>query len=119
RNVVIFVLVLFWVSMVPLRIFFYVGVGRNPNNPSLLGLNVGGGVQVKLRLRRPNREWDFIPYNQVLDTMLHELCHNAHGPHNASFYQLWDELRKFDGIFSHVHVLYLLAIHFSVNDVGM
>ncbi|KAL9262897.1 DNA-dependent metalloprotease WSS1-like protein [Drosera capensis] len=65
-----------------------------PNNPSLLGLNVGGGVQVKLRLRRPNREWDFIPYNQVLDTMLHELCHNAHGPHNASFYQLWDELRK-------------------------
>ncbi|GAB2279824.1 hypothetical protein Dimus_014463 [Dionaea muscipula] len=65
-----------------------------PNNPSLLGLNVGGGVHVKLRLRRPNREWDFIPFNQVLDTMLHELCHNAHGPHNASFYQLWDELRK-------------------------
>ncbi|KAH1114664.1 hypothetical protein J1N35_008042 [Gossypium stocksii] len=26
--------------------------------------------------------------------MLHELCHNAHGPHNASFYKLWDELRK-------------------------
>ncbi|XP_043690675.1 uncharacterized protein LOC122641486 isoform X2 [Telopea speciosissima] len=26
--------------------------------------------------------------------MLHELCHNAHGPHNANFYKLWDELRK-------------------------
>ncbi|KAL9230003.1 hypothetical protein vseg_005406 [Gypsophila vaccaria] len=26
--------------------------------------------------------------------MLHELCHNAHGPHNASFYKLWDQLRK-------------------------
>ncbi|KAF6145058.1 hypothetical protein GIB67_013409 [Kingdonia uniflora] len=65
-----------------------------PNNPSLLGLNVGGGVQVKLRLRKPNRDWDFYPYDQVLDTMLHELCHNAHSPHNASFYKLWDEIRK-------------------------
>ncbi|PPS11338.1 hypothetical protein GOBAR_AA09304 [Gossypium barbadense] len=26
--------------------------------------------------------------------MLHELCHNTHGPHNASFCKLWDELRK-------------------------
>ncbi|KAF5461178.1 hypothetical protein F2P56_020996 [Juglans regia] len=65
-----------------------------PNNPSILGLNVGGGVHVKLRLRRPNRDWDFFPFDQVLDTMLHELCHNVHGPHNASFYNLWDELRK-------------------------
>ncbi|KAK1276014.1 hypothetical protein QJS04_geneDACA003974 [Acorus gramineus] len=66
----------------------------SPSNPALLGLNVGGGIEVKLRLRRPNREWDFFPYEQVLDTMLHELCHNVHGPHNASFYKLWDELRK-------------------------
>ncbi|KAL5707086.1 hypothetical protein ACHQM5_025177 [Ranunculus cassubicifolius] len=65
-----------------------------PNNPALLGLNVGGGVHVKLRLRKANRDQDFIPYNQVLDTMLHELCHNAHGPHNASFYKLWDDIRK-------------------------
>ncbi|MBA0752136.1 hypothetical protein Gogos_001003 [Gossypium gossypioides] len=66
----------------------------SPNNPALLGLNVGAGIHVKLRLRRPNRDWDFYPFDQVLDTMLHELCHNAHGPHNASFYKLWDELRK-------------------------
>lgn len=66
----------------------------NPTNPALLGLNVGAGIHVKLRLRRPNRESDFYPFDQVLDTMLHELCHNAHGPHNASFYKLWDELRK-------------------------
>ncbi|GAB4845994.1 hypothetical protein Ancab_024998 [Ancistrocladus abbreviatus] len=65
-----------------------------PKNQRLLGLNVGGGIHVKLRLRRPNKDWDFFPFDQVLDTMLHELCHNAHGPHNASFYQLWDELRK-------------------------
>ena len=49
---------------------------------------------MKLRLRRPNRDSDFYPFDEVLDTMLHELCHNAVSPHNASFYKLWDELRK-------------------------
>ncbi|CDY42398.1 BnaA08g00160D [Brassica napus] len=65
-----------------------------PTNPRLLGVNVNRGVHVKLRLRRVNHDGDFLSYHQVLDTMLHELCHNAHGPHNASFYKLWDELRK-------------------------
>lgn len=65
-----------------------------PANPSLLGINIGGGAEVKLRLRRPNREWEFFPYEQILDTMLHELCHNEYGPHNADFYKLWDEIRK-------------------------
>ncbi|KAI3427631.1 uncharacterized protein J3R85_009314 [Psidium guajava] len=65
-----------------------------PTNARLLGLNVGRGVHVKLRLRRPNRDDNFYPYDQVLDTMLHELCHNVHGPHDAMFYKLWDELRK-------------------------
>ncbi|CAN6214737.1 unnamed protein product [Urochloa humidicola] len=66
----------------------------SPRNPRLLGLNVGAGVEVKLRLRRDGRDHDFIPYEEVLDTMLHELCHNARGPHDAQFYKLWDELRK-------------------------
>ncbi|CAI9114559.1 OLC1v1015307C1 [Oldenlandia corymbosa var. corymbosa] len=66
----------------------------SPANPSLLGLNVGGGAEIKLRLRQPNNELDFFPYNQILDTMLHELCHNEVGPHNADFYRLWDEIRK-------------------------
>ncbi|KAG0466757.1 hypothetical protein HPP92_018337 [Vanilla planifolia] len=65
-----------------------------PVNPSLMGLNVGAGVEVKLRLRRPNRDWNFFPFEQLLDTMLHELCHIEHGPHNSQFYKLWDELRK-------------------------
>ncbi|KAK6796096.1 hypothetical protein RDI58_009551 [Solanum bulbocastanum] len=39
-----------------------------PANPSLLGLNIGGGAEVKIRLRRPNNEWDFYPYAQILDT---------------------------------------------------
>lgn len=65
------------------------------------------GVHVKLRLRRPNRDLDFYPFDQVLDTMLHELCHNVHGPHDAKFYKLWDELRK-------VFLSSLLFISFSV-----
>ncbi|XP_031405041.1 DNA-dependent metalloprotease WSS1 isoform X2 [Punica granatum] len=65
-----------------------------PKNGRLLGLNVNHGVNVKLRLRRPNREYEFYPYEQVLDTMLHELCHIIRGPHDATFYKLWDELRK-------------------------
>ncbi|KAK9281268.1 hypothetical protein L1049_004164 [Liquidambar formosana] len=65
-----------------------------PSNPSLLGLNIGGGAEIKLRLRRPNKEWDFFPYNQILNTMLHELCHNEYGPHNSDFYNLLDEIRK-------------------------
>lgn len=66
----------------------------SPGNPSLLGLNIGGGSEVKLRLRRPNNELDFFPFNQILDTMLHELCHNEYGPHNTQFYNLLDEIRK-------------------------
>lgn len=29
----------------------------------------------------------------VIDTMLHELCHNVHGPHNDAFHALWEKLR--------------------------
>ncbi|KAM7252134.1 hypothetical protein ACFE04_024017 [Oxalis oulophora] len=64
-----------------------------PKRRGLLGLNVGAGINVKLTLRRPNNDSVFFPYHELLDTMLHELCHNAHGPHNAQFYKLWDELR--------------------------
>lgn len=66
----------------------------SPGNPSLMGLNIGGGSEVKLRLRRSNNELDFFPYTQILDTMLHELCHNEYGPHNTQFYNLLDEIRK-------------------------
>ncbi|KAF2305600.1 hypothetical protein GH714_006961 [Hevea brasiliensis] len=44
--------------------------GGSPNNPALLGLNVGGGAHVKLRLRRPNRDWDFIPFDQECEELL-------------------------------------------------
>lgn len=67
-------------------------------------MNVGRGINVKLRLRRPDRDEDFLPYNEILDTMLHELCHNAHSPHNASFYKLWDDLRKVNCLLVVLHL---------------
>lgn len=75
-----------------------------------MGVNIAGGQEIKLRIRRPNSEWDFFPYEQILDTMLHELCHIVHGPHNADFYNLLDELRKV--IFSFSACSLLKAIKF-------
>ncbi|KAL3734624.1 hypothetical protein ACJRO7_023901 [Eucalyptus globulus] len=65
-----------------------------PTNARLLGLTVDRGVRVKLRFRGPNRDDHFYPYDQVLDTMLRELCHKVLGPHDVKFYKLWDEPRK-------------------------
>eukprot|EP00249_Psilotum_nudum_P019437 c27252_g1_i3 orf=230-1300(+) len=63
-----------------------------PGNPSLLGLNIGGGQQIRIRLRPHGRESEFFPYEALLGTMLHELTHNEHGPHDAKFYKLLDEI---------------------------
>ena len=35
----------------------------------------------------------FLPFDQVLDTMLHELVHNVQGEHNDRFHEIWNELR--------------------------
>lgn len=55
---------------VPLLSEFY------PSNRSLLGLNVGGGggstQEIRLRLRPAGRQDEFLPYDCVLGTMLHE-----------------------------------------------
>lgn len=64
-----------------------------PKNPNLLGLNVNRGQEIKIRLRPHHDENSFLPYEDLLGTMLHELTHNVHGPHNAAFYKLLDEIR--------------------------
>eukprot|EP00958_Prasinococcus_capsulatus_P001052 scaffold98_cov307-Prasinococcus_capsulatus_cf.AAC.14 len=64
-----------------------------PRSANLLGLNVNAGQEVKLRLRKPNNDKAFFPYEFCLGTMLHELVHNAIGPHNRQFYAMLDELR--------------------------
>ncbi|KAI0474120.1 WLM-domain-containing protein [Xylariaceae sp. FL0804] len=64
-----------------------------PPEHNLLGLNVGAGQKICLRLRYPGDRNQFLPIEQVTDTMLHELCHNVHGPHDAKFHALWNQLR--------------------------
>ncbi|PIL31401.1 hypothetical protein GSI_06102 [Ganoderma sinense ZZ0214-1] len=54
-----------------------------------------------VRLRAPHAPDTFLPEENVLGTMLHELTHNVHGPHDAAFYKFlsgledeYDALRR-------------------------
>ncbi|CAL5229206.1 g12489 [Coccomyxa viridis] len=62
----------------------------------LWGLNVGGGggrsSEIKIRLIEFGSKEQYLPYEAIIGTMLHELCHNEIGPHNALFYQLLDKI---------------------------
>lgn len=60
-----------------------------PTNKGLLGMNVNRGMKIMIRLRMDTTANTFLPYEQLLDTMLHELCHMKIGPHDAKFYKLW------------------------------
>lgn len=64
-----------------------------PAEANLLGLNINRNEKICLRLRYPGDERQFLPIEQVTDTMLHELCHYVHGPHDEHFHALWDQLR--------------------------
>jgi hypothetical protein len=64
-----------------------------PPEPNLLGLNINRGYKICIRLRYHNNPDLFLPLEQVVDTMLHELSHNVWGEHDANFHRLWDELR--------------------------
>ncbi|CAK7267904.1 hypothetical protein SEPCBS119000_002788 [Sporothrix epigloea] len=65
-----------------------------PEQANLLGLNINRGQRILLRLRHPGGDNSlFLPLEQIADTLLHELAHIVHGPHNAAFQALWDQLR--------------------------
>lgn len=63
-----------------------------PSQANLLGLNYNRGESIKIRLRRASNKASFYPFESILHTLLHELTHIVHGPHDASFYKLLDEL---------------------------
>lgn len=70
-----------------------------PDQANLLGLNVNKGEQILLRLRQPFDRTQFLPFEKMVDTMLHELSHIIHGPHDHKFNALWDQLRdELDGL---------------------
>ncbi|CAK1363897.1 DNA-dependent metalloprotease WSS1 [Cercospora beticola] len=64
-----------------------------PPEPNLLGLNINKGYKICVRLRYHNNPDLFLPFEECVDTMLHELSHNVWGPHDSNFHKLWDELR--------------------------
>lgn len=64
-----------------------------PKNPGLLGLNVNRGQKICLRLRSSTDSRWFLDRDEIIGTMLHELTHNWHGPHNNIFYKTLDELK--------------------------
>ncbi|KAJ2583917.1 hypothetical protein GGH95_000719 [Coemansia sp. RSA 1836] len=67
-----------------------------PGNANLLGLNVNHGQEIRIRLRPAaahNGDTQFLVYEDLLGTMLHELVHIVRGPHDAEFYRLLDVLK--------------------------
>ncbi|KAK1966581.1 WLM domain-containing protein [Colletotrichum sublineola] len=64
-----------------------------PEQANLLGLNINRGQRILVRLRYPGDRSLFLPIEQVVDTMLHELSHIVFGPHDGNFHALWNQLR--------------------------
>ncbi|KII93965.1 hypothetical protein PLICRDRAFT_411312 [Plicaturopsis crispa FD-325 SS-3] len=64
-----------------------------PDDPNLLGLNVNGGQKILVRLRPSWAPDTFYDEEDVMGTMLHELTHNVHGPHDQTFYKFLEGLQ--------------------------
>eukprot|EP00941_MAST-03F_sp_MAST-3F-sp1_P000729 g729.t1 len=64
-----------------------------PKSASLLGMNVNRS-KIMIRLRRSKKATDFLPYEHIVGTMLHELVHMKFSQHSAEFYELLDELKN-------------------------
>ncbi|TFY83834.1 hypothetical protein EWM64_g169 [Hericium alpestre] len=63
-----------------------------PESPNLLDVN--GGQKILIRLRPPFDPDTFFPEGDLLHTMLHELTHNVHGPHDEKFYKFLSGLEE-------------------------
>ena len=59
---------------------------------AMQGLNIDGGREIKIRLIEFGSKDQYLPYEAIIGTLLHELCHNEVGPHNAQFYKLLDQI---------------------------
>jgi len=58
----------------------------------LLGYNTNGGMRIDIKLRTDDLS-GFMPYPRLVETLLHELCHNWVGPHNKLFWTLFAQMR--------------------------
>ena len=64
-----------------------------PDDQRLLGLNINKTFKVCVRLRYTHEPGTFLPIEQCVDTLLHELSHIVFSDHDSNFHSLWDELR--------------------------
>ncbi|KAI5204765.1 putative zinc metallopeptidase [Aureobasidium subglaciale] len=64
-----------------------------PDDERLLGLNINKTFKICVRLRYTHNPGTFLPIEQCVDTLLHELSHIIFGDHDSNFHALWDELR--------------------------
>jgi hypothetical protein len=54
---------------------------------------------IHLRLRNARNHAVLLDYESIAGTMAHELAHCEHGPHNAAFYKLMDEIQEQHAVF--------------------
>lgn len=59
----------------------------------VLGLNVNSGAEIKLRIRTDD-ERGFRKFGVIMETVYHELAHNAISEHSAAFYALVSALKR-------------------------
>ncbi|PBL00671.1 WLM-domain-containing protein [Armillaria gallica] len=62
-----------------------------PDQSNLLDVNMG--QKILLRLRPAYSPESFLDVEEVVQTMLHELTHNVHGPHDDKFYKFLSGLQ--------------------------
>jgi len=74
----------------------------------LLGYNTNGGARIDLKLRPDSME-GFLPYSQIVSTLIHELSHNWVGDHNALF---WSNFAQMRVEYIHKHVSLATSGHF-------
>lgn len=55
---------------------------------ALLGYNEDSGREIRVKLRQAHNPKQFLEYESIVCTLLHELVHNTIGPHNAEFHKL-------------------------------
>ena len=65
----------------------------------LLGWNRNFGERIALRLRTDDLQ-SFRKYASIVNTLIHELSHNVHGPHDANFWALFNSLKR---IYEDIH----------------
>lgn len=61
---------------------------------AIWGLNTGEGHLISVRIRDYGNRALFRNFDDMVQTVCHELCHNSYGDHDGDFMQLWNQLNN-------------------------